>query len=188
MFLKIPRIGGKGDIRIIVGKKDEEDLRKKCFRKNCFNAGNFIYWDRPHAVFGDTTIIGERTLREHFTDDVEVGIAKNTVENSVCIDCIDPIGWTGVDDRARYPKTALAEFNPNRSSRALRIRPERRDILAPLTPLITIAYSLKPEGQDTYSAIIHSMYTGDDIGEILGDITAREHKILFDWNHPGIRL
>lgn len=58
------------------------------------------------------------------------------------------------------------------------------DILAPQTYDLTIIYQFmffdkKPK------VFIHSMYPGYDIGELIGDITKRENRIFFDWNHPG---
>jgi hypothetical protein len=29
------------------------------------------------------------------------------------------------------------------------------------------------------------MYPGPDIGELVGDVSARENVVFFDWNHPG---
>lgn len=182
MFLEFPRIGRKGHIRIIVGSETEGNLQSKCFRRGHAYAGNFIYWRNVRAVFGDMTV------RNHFLEEVEDAIKSGCRDNSVCIDCVNAIGWAGVDEKVRYPWNALLQFKPNHSSSGLRIHPSRCDILAPLTPFLTIVYSMKQEGPDTFSAIVHSMYAGNDIGEIRGDVSEREDVVFFDWDHPGVRI
>jgi len=96
------------------------------------------------------------------------------------------VGRSSTGKLADYPAEALVPYQPNKRSQALRIRPERRDILAPPTCILTIVYQRKPpDDEGRQVVIVHSLYPGPDIGQLRGDITAREGVVFFYWEHPG---
>lgn len=165
---------------IIVKAKTEERLRRTCFR-DTFKplAGKFIYWQTVHQVLTDAEVA------ELFTQELsevwgerDFGIIGSTLQLS------RNIGWESTDALDNYVKNELEIFKPNRRSTALRVKPSCRNRLAPFTCEITIIYRFaliknKPK------VFIYSTYPGCDIGELKDNVTAREGRAFFDWNHPG---
>ena len=94
------------------------------------------------------------------------------------------VGWESTSALSDYKEDDLERFTINRRSKGLRVKMCRTDLLAPKTCELTIVYELKIE-DDKLVAIIHSIYPGQDIGELRGNVTVREKRVFFDWNHPG---
>ena len=49
---------------------------------------------------------------------------------------------------------------------------------------VTLVLEFKSE-YDSPVAVIHSLYPGHDVGDLEGDMTVREDRVWFNWNHPG---
>jgi hypothetical protein len=57
---------------------------------------------------------------------------------------------------------------------------------APLTNKLTVVFEFQLATEDRpHLMIVHSLYPGEDIGELSGDITENEGRVFFDWDHPG---
>lgn len=112
----------------------------------------------------------------------------------------EDVGWdsavnsldSGLDGhwcpKCRRPDSRLVEwFNPNyrKDATALRVRLNRKDVLAPLTDCITLVYQIKFESGIGWKVIVHTVYPGDDIGPLRGNISNREGIVMFDFKHPG---
>jgi hypothetical protein len=165
---------------IIVRQRTEERLMSTCFRGRDKNlAGNFIDWDNAWSFFRQ-----QHWAIEQLIDDVRETISLKSRTNSVCMEAPYPVGWSGTDDASKYRSDDLEEFAPNRKSVAMRVRPELTDVQAPLTDKVTIVYELRDEGKQI-AVVVHSIYPGEDIGELVGDVTEREKVVFFDWNHQG---
>lgn len=159
-------------------------LSPKCFRGPQQKvAGNFHRWGNPHEFFEDQLVFA--------------GLAKDVEEikkfndfgtHSVTISYGQSVGWSSTLLLAECPEGVLESFTPNRKSQALRVKPACTHILAPQTAYLTVVFECKQEGKGSTARIVsvlHSVYPGPDIGELSGDITAREKIAFFDWEHPG---
>jgi hypothetical protein len=165
---------------IVVRQQTQDRLATKCFRgKPANRAGNFLRWQNAHELF-ESEFVTQSILA-----DVSEAYAKKSRTNSVCIDFGSHIGWSGTDDLGKYKTEDLERFEPNRRSWALRVNLGSGGRLpAPPTSFLTIVYEIREEpGQ--VAVIVHSMYPGKDIGELVGNITERENCVFFDWEHPG---
>lgn len=164
---------------VICPIKTKERLQTTCFRgRDQKLAGNFKLWESVEDMF-------EGSILNKVTDDVweqwEHGVFGT---HSVTFEMPIHVGWESTVSRDKYSMDDLEDFSPNKRSSALRIRPGRTEHLAPLTRDITIVYQLE-EQRGAAKVTIWSMYPGVDIGELDGDITEREGRVFFDWNHPG---
>ncbi len=167
-------------VTVVVRYDVEERLKTTCFRGGVNRlAGNFFRWNDIKEFFRDKFIIQE--LADEVADAFENSAPGNL---SAEIEYKDFVGWDSTNKMSNFSHEQLEWFRPNRRSRALRVRPELADVLAPKTKKITFVYELKREaGQPT--AVIWSIYPGEDVGELNGDITEREKVVFYDWNHLG---
>lgn len=95
------------------------------------------------------------------------------------------VGWDSTARRERIPEASLEEFKPSKRSRALRIS-RNCSILAPLTKTLTFVCSFQHRIlEHEWNVIIRSIYPGRDVGQLLGDVSLREGRVFFDWDHPG---
>jgi hypothetical protein len=170
-------------IRIIVSHPTYMRLKGTCFRaKRLSLAGNFFRWDSPMEVIND------RDVLPALMNDINKQWKMrdfNTVSISIML--TSPAGWESTAPRENYQKEDLEEFKPNKKSKALRIKKNRKNLLAPKTSKVTVIYQLTLQDDNTPVVMVHSMYPGTDVGELTGNITEREGLIFFDWNHPGVR-
>ncbi|MEK7555009.1 MAG: hypothetical protein AAB518_03445 [Patescibacteria group bacterium] len=161
-------------------QKTGDRLARTCFRgyEICC-AGNFIRWSSLHELLEDLEVL-EGLLHELQKAHCE----RDFSTQSIMIEYGAPIGWSSTAPRSEFEDSALEPFQPNRRSQVLRVRRSRKDLRSPLTDKITFVVEFKDEnGMST--AVIHSIYPGDDVGELAGDITARRGVVFYDWNHPG---
>ena len=179
MYIK--RMLSDGTIASIVVQHDVEmRLKTRCFRKihiKC--AGNFIKWRNSMQVLNDRNVmpyILDELNRQWFTKDFS--------KVSLSIDLPYPVGWESTDEARFYKDTDLEEFAPSKNSTAMRIKKVRTDLLSPKTNKVTIIFDFKIKANGPV-AMIYSIYPGKDIGSLHGDITEREQRVFFDWNHPG---
>lgn len=166
----------------IVRTETQRRLYTTCFRGTSLPlAGNFLRWDRAYDLLSDPEV--SLHLANELTElwemrELQFGTHSLNILHST------PVGWESTAPLQDYAKTDLEEFDLNRRSWGLRVKPSRTDLLAPKTNELSIVYEFKSEdGEPT--AIIHSMYPGSDVGELYGNVTNREKRVFFDWNHPG---
>ncbi len=166
--------------RIVMRQGTEDRLSQTCFRGfrvRC--AGNFNLWGSVRELLEEPLVLKEllRHLRaahlERAFDTTSIVVAYRTW-----------VGWSSTAPRAEYQIDDLERFDLNRKGWALRVKRSRRDLLAPLTEMITFVFEFKDE-ERMPTAVIHSIYPGEDIGEITGNVTERENVVFFDWCHPG---
>lgn len=165
---------------IIVRRSTEERLQTKCFRGTSLPlAGNFLRWGSAEELFRDREVM-ERFIAEldELWSKQEFGTHSLSIAHSM------PVGWESTASLPNYTEADLEEFDLNRRSWGLRVKPTRTDLLAPKTNDFTVVFQFKPEDSKAV-AIVHSIYPGSDVGELNGDVTAREKRVFFDWSHPG---
>ena len=173
---------------IIVGHEETIKLQHRSFRgPGSPYAGNFFGFSRVEYVvrdrlfFDDLRVSASQKVREM------ISRGKSYADFSCTFDCGKPVGWASTLPLALVPADALEPFEPNRHSRALRVKPGRTDIVAPLTNLVTFACQVRCD-KARWKLIIHTLYPGEDVGPILGDVTQRSKRAFLDWNHPGMPI
>ncbi|GEM_PF-1517120 len=167
-----------GRVAFIVRRNAERRLNKRCFRRSKRMAGNFIYWN------GVSEVIRQHHVMNSLLVSVRDALAENCPENSTCTKVPWVVGWSSTDARHKYHPEDLETFTPNGKWWALRVKRNCRKFRAPATNQVTLVYEIKREPRQT-AVIVHSMYPGPDVGELVGDVTRREDRVFFDWNHPG---
>jgi hypothetical protein len=162
-----------------MASRTESRLWRTCFRgKTVPLAGNFSKWEFATQLIRDDEVL------KQFMETIEETLKEEAYgTNSMTIECSSFVGWSSTDTIHKYEERNCERFSPNRVSTALRVKMGLH-FFAPLTNRLTIVYEYKKEG-NTDVIIVHSMYPGDDIGELKGDVSARENVVFFDWNHPG---
>lgn len=97
-----------------------------------------------------------------------------------------PVGWVST-----VPMVLAFEWqkerrkvnaSPRRDAFALFAADKNQE--APQTHLVTIICELKKDG-DRWTAVIHSVYPGKDVGQLIGDVSARESRVFLDFGNPG---
>ena len=159
----------------------EKRLSKTCFRgKNKKLAGNFLQWESVEKVLNDSWVRAE--LAKEILSLVK---AQDFATHSITIVHGMDVGWDSTDSVELFSDDELEVFEPNRASTAHKVSlPSRLNRKAPLTNEVTFIFELdllqgKPRAE------IKSLYPGTDIGELVGDITERENRVFYDWDHPG---
>ncbi len=165
---------------IVVRSTTKNRLDTKCFRGTSeVLAGNFCLWNSAEELFSDREVMG------HFLAELdEMWLAQNFGTHSVGVVYPTHVGWESTSPLKNYDEKDLEQFDLNRQSWGLRVKPASIDLLAPQTNELTIVYEFKSE-DDRPVAVVHSIYPGKDIGELYGDVTDREQRVFFDWFHPG---
>lgn len=185
MFL---RIHGEMPVHVIVRKTTEDRLNGTCFRGQPIErAGNFMMWSSMNELLCDPLVRPQfiAEVSEILLSEVDVHEDGSSEQISFTIDVERPIGWSSTESADHFTNLSELEiFQPNRHSLALRVRREENGRKAPLTSLVTFVCECKYEN-DIATAIIHSVYPGDDIGRLDGDLLVREHIVFYDWDHPG---
>lgn len=179
MFLSQKTKSGK-TVAIVVRTITKERLSKTCFRGgNLPCAGNFMHFTCADDVFDDKFILSQLLA------EVEVMLKEEDFgQHSLEIDYPEPVGWDSTDEKRKYRIKDLEEFAPNNKSTALRIKPSLVNLYAPQTKRLTIVYEFKLEDGKP-AVVVHSIYPGKDIGQLRGNVTQRENRIFFHWDHPG---
>jgi len=173
-----------GNILIICPIQTERSLTGSCFReKGRSLAGNFCEWNTVDDVFNDDL------FRAEFLEEIEMMVRNEAFnKHSVTISHDVKLGWESTDDITQFDPEELECYKPNDHSQSLRvINPNRMDRKAPLTNKVTIVYYLDLQGGKP-RVTIESLYPGIDIGELEGDITGREGRVLYGWTHAGEQL
>lgn len=157
----------------------EKRLETKCFRGAQLRlAGNFSRWSNYAEFWADPIVL------QHFLPHAESNWCTATKRNSLCLDYGSVVGWSSTAPARHFNPRDLERFEPNRKSTALRVRCDRHHLRAPQTRLVTVLYACR-EGSSGPIMQIYSIYAGDDIGPLEGDVTHRNRAVFFDWNHPG---
>lgn len=168
------------EILIVVRSFTEQRLSTKCFRgKNLARSGNFCLWSSVYELFRDETVM-EQFLEElhELWANRELGTHSQSITHNLVV------GWDSTDPVVNYVRHDLEYFNPNRRSVGMRVKLDRTDLFAPQTRELTLVYELRSEDGNPV-VVVHSIYPGIDVGELIGDITKREKRVFFDWSHQG---
>lgn len=187
MYIDKVMKGGES-LRIVITNRAKERLADKFARRTetgwpC-TAGRFYYWRNLKEFLHDDWVIDQILFEaSNLLKEKESGTHSVTFSHRFLL------GWESTDSRGKYRTEHLEKFRPNRKSTALRVRPELSFIHAPTTKEVTVVFEFRPfVGRARHTFIIHSLYPGVDVGEISGDVTEREGRIFFDWEHPGAAL
>lgn len=178
--LRLPD-GSPAAIKVL--DRTKERLAGTCFRgPACHKAGNFRHWEHVEDVFADP-FVRDRFLEIVLERVEEAGLWRRRAFSDT-LTCPRPVGWASTERRDAFGEEELEPFALNKRSTGLRVKAERADILAPLTADLTVVYDVIAEDRG-WLVLVHSMYPGPDVGELDGDVSAREGCVFFDWGHPG---
>ena len=181
MLRFVPENGSAYPMRIVAYPATEARLAGTCFRDPSIHcSGNFITYRNLEEVFSDATVIsalanGIRRLPSSVK-------ARNIVYGlSITVDFQDFVGWSSTARRDDFSRNDLEHYQPNRKSYVLRVK-KGSGHLAPLARELTTVFDFSCLDE---TVLVQTIYPGEDIGPLRGDITAREGIVMFDWNHPG---
>lgn len=171
-----------GDTRFKVIMRDHafNRLRNTCFRgPSIVRAGNFSAWYGAKEFLRDERV--QSAIISEMRELSKPGISET---HSVEIEFDRPIGWSSTDDLSKFPLEHLEHITLNQRAWGLKVKHGGVEYFAPRTNIVTIIFELKDEG-NSYTAIVHSTYPGKDVGELFGNVSARENVVYFEWTHPG---
>jgi len=159
----------------------KQRLTGTCFRgKHQALAGNFRQWQTVEQVFGDVWLKAELTKEVlDLIKQEDFGVHSLTISHGM------NVGWESTDLIDQFSADELEPFYPNGNSEALRVTlPSRLDRKAPLTNEVTFVFALGTlRNQPRFE--LKSLYPGTDIGELYGNVTEREKRVFYSWEHPG---
>jgi hypothetical protein len=183
MFVKTNRKIDTLPVALIARSGTKDRLAGKCFRRTQEPlAGNFF---TARSIPELLSLDGSRALKELADTIVQTYYGEDggpgTFSSTVAFD--GPVGWASTAPLEQIDAGDLEDFDLNRGSWGKRAR-LGAGLIAPKTNLVTFVYEVRREDQQV-AVIIHSVYPGPDIGELKGDVSAREKVAFFDWNHPG---
>jgi len=166
---------------IVVPKETEERLQGTCFRGcGLRKSGNFAHWRSPGDLFNNAHILRK------FLRDVAENFATGSSQGRVTIKYHSNVGWSSTVPAPPRKPDGVEMFYLNHHSVSWRVKPDRVDLLAPQTDLVTIVYQV----QDTPGrplVLVHTLYPGRDVGPLLGNVSARERVVFFNLGHPGVK-
>jgi hypothetical protein len=179
MFIERKTDGGLTAI-IIVPWSTEKRLRSTCYRGPMIRrAGNFMRFNSSDDLLGDQIVINAL-----LSDLDKLWRRKWRGHYRFSITCPDFVGWESTAPLKNFAPTDLEPFEPNKKSSALRVRLDRPDLVAPKTREIVIIAEVRQENGNPV-IILHSAYPGKEIGQLEGNITEREGRVFFTWEHLG---
>lgn len=164
-------------MKIVVPKNQLQRMRETNFRKpRKAKAGNFL----PGIGWPDLV----EMFREKLEAEIEKELAASTATFSITLTAPEFIGWTGAIKIDGDIPEDTEFFKPNKHSNAMRFRLDSNRA-APLTREVTfiIRFPRQPG-----VALIESLYPGEDVGHLRGDITKRENVVFFGFEHIGEAL
>jgi hypothetical protein len=174
--------GTQRAIFVITPGEIETRINNEHFRGKKYElAGNFSQWSSLRKFLEDLMIQHELSI--HIRNNLQTGQGVYRAT----IDWREFVGWSTAAEKERFAPDMLESFEPNEQSTALRVRPTRTNIQAPLTCLATVVYQILPSlirvaGEN---ARILAVYPGMDVGPLDGDITTRCGAVFFHEDHPG---
>ncbi|MBI5654578.1 hypothetical protein HZC53_02935 [Candidatus Uhrbacteria bacterium] len=182
----ICRMPDKTPVYIVMTSEVETRLNGTCFRGRSYaKAGNFLRYG-CYKDFMDDMEISVQLLRICWTA-IQGEAEKKQFVLRKSFDLRDYVGWSTTTDLELFKPDELETFPLNKSVTARRVI--SRDNEAPLTKTITVAITFRKSDEAWY-AYIATIYPGKDVGELKAvdgctDISDRERRAFFDWNHPG---
>ena len=180
-----------GDIppagRIIASLPDKHAdwLRKTCFRgKDLAFAGN-TRWNSFGQMMQDDDVF------ERFAANCRE-VARDATENvDESFEIIHPkqcVGWESTAARDRFSQTQLEPRKRDQKWRGEWVR-HAANLHASLTNVLTFActftHFVRERELTQWSVVIRTIYPGRDMGELEGDVTAREGRVFYDRTFPG---
>ncbi len=167
-------------VAVVVRQRTKERLAKTCFRgRGVRKSGNFLRWQSVEELFS------EWPVWKYFTKAVaKIYALRDFGIHSYEFNLGEKLGWESTSRLEAFAPSSLEDFKPNRRSCGLRVKLNATHIMAPMTTFLTFVYELKEENGQAV-AIVHSIYPGVDIGDLDGDVTTREGRVFFDFDHPG---
>lgn len=168
-------------VAVVVRAEARERLAERRFKGvDVAVAGNFSRWATLEEFMSDDVVLlalDEEFRKTYRKDDFRTKSFEIRFGGRW-------IGWSNTDNLEIYTEEMLEVFEPNRRSLGYRVKLDRTDLEAPRTDIVTVTYEFRDE-PDGPVAVIHSIYPGENIGVVRGDISRDKEIVFFDYNHPG---
>jgi len=170
-------------VQIFLSRIQAERLTGTCFRgKERQLAGNFFRW--PHfAAFLKDPEVQERL------DEKLIALLNEPIEgreHRIELEFDDVVGWDSVLERSELSKEVLDRCRPrsfNQDACALFV-PDGW-IPAPKTSVVTVVMRSYLHSDGHWKFVIYTIYPGEDVGRLQGDMTERHGLVWLSWRNPG---
>lgn len=169
------------DVFLQIPENTYERIKGTCFRgKQCSQAGNSCRWHRI-VDFKEDPVVHE-LLGISFLDLVKNGAVSTS--HRIVLEFQDAVGWDSVLSYAEVPeeyRDKLVRKELNKRSHALFL-PDNL-VKAPLTSFLTLVVRMYHDRH--WRFVLHTIYPGNDVGELRGDMTKKHNYVWLNWSNPG---
>lgn len=183
------RTHGLPSIPVVIPSQCIRTMMERHFRgRDLRRAGNFSRWASPNDVLRD------RRFSEVFHAvcfDIMTELKRNPPEHNIgydqrfCIPFPGIVGWSGTAPRSFVNGAELERFHLNKQAMGLKVMDS--EPLAPVTRLVSCTTRFRFYEADPHNRVLmlYSLSPGPNIGELKGDVSAREDIVFFDFLHRG---
>lgn len=107
---------------------------------------------------------------------------------SVTLTHSESVGWETSAPLITFQPDELETFWLRPNASALRVRQATGKHKAPETRHVTIVYEIMRDRERSGGlfVLLHDLYPGIDLGELKGNITEREKRVFYRFDHPGV--
>lgn len=191
---------GNVNVNVVLPEATQRRLAGRCFRNGDWDDPAYVFalagnsrWTGFGPMMRDATIcnlLRDQLIAAINGADGKIAFTKRfTIRHPRM-----PIGWNSSATVSGFTEAQLEPFNLNKRGTGLRVRSDA-GVLAPLTDLFTFVGSFTFVDRPTngrhpeeWTVVLLSMYPGEDVRELDGDVTSRDGRAIFDWEHPGAPL
>jgi hypothetical protein len=123
-------------------------------------------------------------FRDELDAQINQAITADESTFSITLDTKELIGWSGTICEQQIPSEDTETFTLNKRATCRMIK-HNTDHEAPLTTEVTFIIRI-PKGNRV--ALLESVYPGQDVGKLEGDVSGREKVVFFGFTHKGEAL
>jgi hypothetical protein len=123
-------------------------------------------------------------FRDELDAQINQAITADESTFSITLDTKKLIGWSGTICEQQIPSEDTETFTLNKRATCRMIK-HNTDHEAPLTTEVTFIIRI-PKGNRV--ALLESVYPGQDVGKLEGDVSSREKVVFFGFTHKGETL
>lgn len=181
----IPRHGQR-PVGVFMDEHHASRVSENCFRDgNC--AGEITAWNSLQEMFSDERF--QQALLASLRFRANGSIYKGSTQFMLQVPGYDRLGWSSTAPRKYFADLPLdmRPIGTGYRARALFVPKEyayEKDVYAPGTDTITMSVSTANRGGQP-EVEVFTMYPGQDVGPLQGNMTERTGLVWFEWTHPA---